>query len=236
MPPRRKQAKSDTALTYIRVSTDDQVESGLGLDWQRDKVAAECQRREWQVIGEYADEGISAKTIVNRPGLVAALELLDSGQAANLVVAKLDRLSRSVHDFTGLVDRANRNGWSLVVLDIGVDTSTATGEMMSNILASFAQFERKLIGERTSAALQVKKRAGMQLGRPDRTPIEVVLRVCFNRVAGMTLGAIASGLNADKVPLSQGGQRWYPSTIAAVLAREDAREALAGAAPGEAGR
>lgn len=202
------------------------MESGLGLDWQRAKVAAECDRRGWRTLGEYADEGISAKTIENRPGLVAALDVLDQGGAASLVVAKLDRLSRSVHDFTGLVDRAQRLGWAMVVLDIGVDTSTATGEMMSNILASFAQFERKLIGERTSAALQVKKRAGIRLGRPDRSPPEVVIRVCVRRAEGATLRAIAAELNADGVPPSQGGQTWRASSVASVLARPDATAAL----------
>lgn len=222
MPPRRKTADPCTAITYVRVSTEDQVDSGLGLDDQRAKVRSECERRGWRVVGEHADEGISAKTVVDRPGLMNALERLDARDAGNLIVSKLDRLSRSVHDFTGLVDRSKRMGWSLVVLDLGVDTSTPSGAMMANVLASFAQFERELIGQRTSDALQVKKRAGVRLGRPQRSSLDVVRFVARQRAAGFSLAAVAAELNETGVPTSQGGRMWYPSTIAAVLRRGDA--------------
>ena len=226
MPPRKKRPEPGTAFTYVRVSTDEQADSGLGLSDQRAKVTAACNGRGWTIVHEYADEGVSAKNIIDRPALTAALAALDAGEAANLVVSKLDRLSRSVHDFTGLVDRSKRNSWSLVVLDLGVDTSTAAGQMMANVLATFAQFERELIGERTSSALQVKKRAGVQLGRPDRTPIDIVIRVCLQRASGVSLKAIADGLNAEQVPTSQGGARWYASSVAAVLSRPDAKAAM----------
>lgn len=219
MQPRRKVTDPLSAVTYRRVSTEDQAESGLGLDVQRSKVDAEVARRGWHSVGDFADEGISAKTIDARPELLAALDMLDSGQAANLVVSKLDRLSRSVHDFTGLVDRAKRNGWSLIVMDLGVDTTTAAGMMMANVLASFAQFERELIGQRTSDALQVLKRQGVRLGRPERAVPELVERIGNLRGDGKSLAFIADILTGEKVPTSQGGQRWYPSTVAAVLAR-----------------
>lgn len=226
MPARRKAADPATAVTYVRVSTEEQADSGLGLDDQRGKVLAECAKRELRIVGQYADEGISAKRMDNRPGLLAALEVLDGGQAAHLVVAKLDRLSRSVHDFTGMVDRAERRGWNLTILDMDLDTSTAGGEMMANMLAVFAQYERKLIGERTKAALQVKKAAGAQLGRPDRAPFPVVWRCCTQRAGGASLREIAGCLNRDAVPTSQGGQCWHASSIAAMLRRPDAQEAL----------
>jgi DNA invertase Pin-like site-specific DNA recombinase len=223
VPPRRKKADPSTAITYVRVSTEDQVDSGLGLDAQRAKVTGECERRGWDIVAEHADEGISAKTITERPGLLKALGQLDGGEAGNLVVAKLDRLSRSVHDFTGLVDRSKRLGWSLVVLDLGVDTSTPSGAMMANVLASFAQFERELIGQRTSDALQVKKRAGIRLGRPERSSPEVVQLVLDRRQAGKSMQAIADELTELGVPTSQGGRRWYASTVAAVLKRPEAQ-------------
>ncbi|MCD2193548.1 recombinase family protein [Actinomycetospora endophytica] len=221
MPARRKTADPDTVITYVRVSTEDQAQSGLGLDAQRAKLADEVDRRGWRVVAEQADEGISAKTIVGRPGLLAALGALDGGEAANLMVAKLDRLSRSVHDFTGLVDRSKRNGWSLVVMDLGVDTSTPSGAMMANVLASFAQFERELIAQRTSDALQALRRDGKVLGRPDRAHAELVARARELRDQGMTLAEIASTFNYFEVPTSQGGSRWYPSTVAAVLRRSE---------------
>jgi DNA invertase Pin-like site-specific DNA recombinase len=220
--PRRKTAEPGTVVGYIRVSTEEQANSGLGLETQRAKLVTECDRQGWTLVDVLADEGISAKRMDNRPALQRALARVENGDAAILMVAKLDRLSRSVHDFTGVVARADRNGWSLVVLDLGVDTSTPTGDMMANVMASFAQFERKLIGQRTADALQVKKAQGARLGRPDRAAPETVARIVAMRRGGATLSAIATALTAEGVPTSQGGARWYPSTIAAVLRRADA--------------
>jgi DNA invertase Pin-like site-specific DNA recombinase len=86
------------------------------------------------------------------------------------VVAKLDRLSRSMIDFTGLMAKAQRQGWALVALDCAVDTSTATGEAMANMLATFAQFERRLIGQRTREALAVGRQvaSGSAVRQPSR--------------------------------------------------------------------
>jgi len=81
---------------------------------------------------------------MNRPALNGALDRLDRGEADVLVVAKLDRLSRSVRDFANLVERATQNGWALVALDIDVDTSTPTGELMANIYGSVAQWKEGL--------------------------------------------------------------------------------------------
>jgi DNA invertase Pin-like site-specific DNA recombinase len=90
--------------------------------------------------------------------------MLEAGQADALVVAKLDRLSRSVGDFAGLMDLARRQGWALIALDLGVDTTTPAGEMMANVMASFAQFERRVIAQRTKDALAQAKARGVRLG------------------------------------------------------------------------
>lgn len=222
MPPRRRAAEPGTVIGYVRVSTEEQTDSGLGLHAQRDKLAEECARRGFTLVDVLADEGISAKEMDNRPGLQEALARVERGEAQILMVSKLDRLSRSVHDFTGLLKRAERTGWALIACDIGVDTSTPQGELMANIMASFAQHERKLIGQRTSDALQAKKRAGAILGRPQRAPIEVVMRIVRLRRAGATLQGIADQLTEQGVATSQGGARWYASTVAAVLRRPEA--------------
>jgi DNA invertase Pin-like site-specific DNA recombinase len=86
--------------------------------------------------------------------------------AKALVVAKLDRLSRSLVDFGSIMERARKKGWSLAALDLGVDTTTPAGEMIANAMATIAQFERHLIGERTKAALAVRKAQGAKLERP----------------------------------------------------------------------
>src|SRR4051794_39498727 len=107
MPPRRRLAREGTVIGYVRVSTEEQADSGLGLEAQRAKLAEEARRRGWDLVGVLADEGVSAKEMDSRPGLQAALDRVESGDAQILLVSKLDRLSRSVHDFTGLLKRAD---------------------------------------------------------------------------------------------------------------------------------
>jgi DNA invertase Pin-like site-specific DNA recombinase len=98
-----------------------------------------------------------------------------------------------------------------------VDTTTPAGEAMANVLATFAQFERRLIGQRTREALAVKRAEGVRLGRPRETPDEVVERILAERQGKATLQAIADGLNRDKVPTVRGGAKWWPATVRAVL-------------------
>jgi DNA invertase Pin-like site-specific DNA recombinase len=162
------------------------------------------------------DKGFSAKSL-ERPGITRVLEQLKAGAADALMVAKLDRLSRSLLDFAGLMERARRQGWALVALDLGVDTSTPAGEMMANVLATFAQFERRMIGQRTKDALAQKKAAGVRLGRPRSLPDEVVRRIERSRAEGLTLQAIADMLNTEGVGTAQGGSLWRPSSVRAVL-------------------
>ncbi len=105
----------------------------------------------------------------------------------------------------------------LVTLDLGVDTTTPSGEMVANVMATFAQFERRLIGQRTKDALAVKKREGVKLGRPLSVPKAIVNRIVRERKKGLSLRVIAQGLNDDGVPTGHGGVKWYASTVRAVL-------------------
>lgn len=205
-------------IGYVRVSTDEQKNSGAGLAAQRAAIEAECVRRGWQLVSVEEDAGYSAKHL-KRPGVQIALEALQRGEAGALVVAKLDRLSRSMLDFTAVMAKASKQGWALVALDCAVDTTTPAGEAMANVLATFAQFERRLIGQRTREALAAKRAAGVQLGRPIVMPDDVRARIASEREEGLTLAAIADGLNADRVPTAQGGRRWWPSTVQVALRR-----------------
>src|ERR1700688_4055499 len=118
---------------------------------------------------------VSGKTLT-RPALTAALTALDSSAGSVLMVAKLDRLTRSVHDATGLMLAADKGGWGLVALDAPVDTTTPQGAAMAQVLAVFAELERRLIGERTKAALAVRRSQGVRLGRPPTLSPDVVER------------------------------------------------------------
>jgi DNA invertase Pin-like site-specific DNA recombinase len=130
--------------------------------------------------------------------------------------------------------RASREHWALVALDVNVDTTTPAGEMMANVLATFAQFERRLIAQRTRDALAQKRLAGVRLGRPRTMGDDVLHRIVAERAAGRSLAAIADGLTADGVPTVRGGTRWYPSTVSKALGTAK-RDALAIAARGKTG-
>ncbi len=97
---------------YTRVSTDEQASSGLGLKAQRTLSEAECERRDWKLVEVFEDAGTSGKAVSGRPALAKALEAVRGGDASALVVAKLDRLSRSLLDFASIA-KERRRGRSL---------------------------------------------------------------------------------------------------------------------------
>ena len=212
---RRASADAGAMVGYVRVSTDEQADSGLGLAAQRAAITAEAERRSWNLMAIHED-ALSGKNL-DRPGLTAALMAVESGAAAGIVVAKLDRLSRSLADFANLMARAQAGRWNVVALDLGVDLSTAAGEFMANVMASAAQWERRIIGQRTKDALAIKRSQGVRLGRPNVLPEDVVSRIVRAYRAGEGWSAIARSLNDDGVITAHGGSRWYPSTVRAVV-------------------
>lgn len=203
---------------YVRVSTEEQADSGAGLAAQRSAIAAEVTRRGWQLVEIHQDAAASGKSLSGRPGLQAALAAVEGGEADALVVAKLDRLSRSLLDFSAVMERSRRRGWALVALDLGVDTTTPSGEMMANVLAVFAQFERRLIGQRTKDALAQKRAAGVRLGRPPTVGDATVARILGLRRSGVTYAGIADRLATEGVPAGHGG-RWHAATVLRVARR-----------------
>ena len=206
-------------IGYIRVSTAEQAESGAGLDAQRAAILTEAERRGWHLVDVVEDAGFSGKSL-KRPGMTAALDALRRHRADVLVVAKLDRLSRSLLDLAGLMEAATRERWALVALDVAVDTTTPSGRAMANMMGVFAQLERDLIAQRTTDALRVRKAQGVRLGRDRAIPPEVAERIRAERSRGATLQSIADALNDDGVATARGGKRWWPSTIGAVLRQE----------------
>jgi DNA invertase Pin-like site-specific DNA recombinase len=148
---------------------------------------------------------------------------VDSGSADVLAVAKLDRLSRSVLDFANLMVRSTKLGWGLVALDLGVDTTTASGKLVANVMVSVAEWERDIIGQRTREALAEKRAAGTRLGGPQLVPLAAVQRIVEARQAGGTLRAIAASLTTDGVPTARGRASWSASSVQAVLASQAAK-------------
>jgi DNA invertase Pin-like site-specific DNA recombinase len=124
------------------------------------------------------------------------------------------------------MDRAGKQGWALVALDIGVDTSSLSGKAMAGMMAVFAELECGMIGLRTREALRAARERGTIVGRRSTLPPAVVERILSERNAGRSLRAIAEGLNADNVPTGQGGRRWYASTVTKVARRAPATSPL----------
>lgn len=221
------QSSKPLALAYVRVSTTEQATEGASLDAQTAALVEAAERKGFRVE-VVREEGKSGKSLNGRPALRDALQRLDRGEAAALYAQRLDRLSRSVADFAHLLDRAKRKGWTVAVLDADVDTSTPSGEFLVNVLASAAQYERRIIGARTRDALAQRKREGVRLGRPSTLPRNVVARVVALHSEGKSLRVIAEALNSEEVPTAHGGSKWHASTVRKVLAGQDA-QALAAA-------
>lgn len=219
------------AIGYVRVSTDEQAASGAGLAAQRKAIRAEAERRGWELVEIVGEDAGASSATLERVGLQAALERLDRHEAHVLLVAKLDRLSRSVAQGALVMERAKRKGWSLVALDFGLDTTTPAGEMVANVILSTAQYERRLIGQRTRDALAEKRAQGVRLGRPPKLDAELVERIAALRASGRSMRAIAAELNADETPTAHGGAAWHASTVKAVIDRSRATlAAIAGEA------
>jgi site-specific DNA recombinase len=149
---------------YTRVSTEAQADVGISLDAQRAKLKAYAEAMDLELVTIEEDAGISAKTVSGRPGLLRALGLLDAGDAEGLLVVKLDRLTRSVRDLGDLVDRYFAKRHSLLSLGDSIDTRTASGRLVLNLLGSVSQWEREATAERTASALAHLKDSGVRLG------------------------------------------------------------------------
>lgn len=210
---------SNTAnvITYSRASTSEQADSGLGLPAQAKAMESALSARGWTAVASLTDEAVSGSIAPEkRPQLARALEMLKDGDADTLVVAKLDRATRSVSDLCQILDMSDRQGWDFIALDLGIDTSTPMGRAMAQMAGVFSELERKMIAQRTSDALQVLKGSGQRLGRPVTLEDATRARIASERAAGKSLRAIAEGLTADEVPTARGG-KWHASTVKAVL-------------------
>lgn len=215
---------------YCRVSTEEQAREGVSLDAQEQKLRMYAELYGLELVAVIRDSGVSAKSL-DRPGLGEALAALDTGAAEGLLVAKLDRLTRSVRDLGTLLDGYFAARFSLLSVADQIDTRTAGGRLVLNILASVSQWEREAIGERTKAALAYKKSQGAHVGAPrlgarveggalvaDASEAATVARIQELAAEGCSLRAIAATLAAEGCRTKRGG-KWAPETIRKVLAR-----------------
>lgn len=191
--------------------TDEQAQSGAGLDAQRAAILSESIRRGWTIVRIIEDAGLSGKTM-SRPGLEEAITMFRAGEADILVAAKLDRISRSALGFLQLAKQSQTEGWQLRVLDADLDTSTPMGRFAIGILALVAELERDLIAQRTKDALAARKAKGMKLGRPVRDT-KTRGRIVALRASGATYQEIVETLASDVLPEGQPRKVWSISSV-----------------------
>ena len=218
------------AIGYVRVSTEQQASEGVSLEAQRAKIEHWCKANDYELVNVYVDAGISGKSMDKRPGLLDALKSLKKGMA--LVSYSLSRLARSTKDALSIGEAVAKKKADMVSLTEQIDTTTAAGKMMFQMLSVLAEFERNLVAERTTNALQHKKRTGQKY--TNQTPYgfeaiegrlvqvqqeaEIVAEIQASRTGGNTLQFIADSLNTRGIP-TKTGKQWAPATIHLLLKR-----------------
>lgn len=235
---RLSQLTSDERLTvaYVRVSTEDQAREGVSLEAQEARLRAYVIGMGWELAEVVVDGGVSART-TERPGLQKILAGLCDRSIGRVVVMKLDRLTRSVRDLGDLLDAFNASDAALVSIGEHLDTSSAAGRLMLNLLASVSQWEREAIAERTATALGHKRMQRTVYGPTPfgyrregeklvEEPEEQAALAEMRRmdVAGASYRKIVAMLTARGVRPHR-GVAWHASTVRAVLRSRIANEA-----------
>jgi site-specific DNA recombinase len=217
-------------IGYVRVSTDKQVDRGVSLEAQTEKIRAMTVVHSAKLADIIVEAGESAKSL-NRPGMQRLLALVDSGDVNAVIVAKLDRLTRSVKDLCELLERFEKSGVALISVAESLDTSSAAGRLVLNIMTAVSQWEREAIGERTRDALSHKRSRGERVGNiafgyrlgpdgvhvePDEVEQDALARICKLRDQ-CTLREIAEQLNEQGLRTRR-GSRWRHEYVARVIA------------------
>lgn len=216
-------------IAYCRVSTQGQVRDGISLEAQAERAASWAKAFDHTLVETISDEGLSGKDL-SRPGIRRAIAMLDEGKADGLVIYDLSRLTRSVRDLVALVDSHFKDRFQLVSLSESIDTKSAAGRMMLNMLGIFAQFFRENAAEKTRDALQHLKAKGVRLGPPPfglrrgvggafiDDPEEQAARACARglRSCGWNLLKIATELNATGYQ-TRTGRPWNEKSVASIL-------------------
>lgn len=204
---------------YSRVSTEEQARNGYSLGEQLGRLEAEAQANGWEVVGQFVDPGVSASkyALGQRPEGSKVLAMLAAGEADVLAATKLDRTCRSVIDAGQLIRQSKAEGWRIAWLEPRADTWTPSGKLVTNVVASAAEYEADMASLRTREGMAAARAQGKHVGRRSELPAEVRDRIVALRADGLSLPAIARQLEQDGVLTSTGKARWYPSTVASYL-------------------
>jgi DNA invertase Pin-like site-specific DNA recombinase len=218
------------AIGYARVSTDKQADRGVSLEAQQEKIRAMVVVHGAELSDIIVEAGESAKSL-NRPGMQQLLALVDSRDVHAVIVAKLDRLTRSVKDLCELLERFEKRGVALISVAESLDTGSAAGRLVLNIMTAVSQWEREAIGERTRDALSHKRPNGERVGNiqfgyrlctdgkhvePDPGEQAVLQEIRSLRKSGTTLRGIAAALN-HRALHTRRGSAWRLEHVARII-------------------
>ena len=228
------------AVGYVRCSTQEQADSGLGLAAQTERIRAYCTLKALNLLDIITDAGVTGgKPLADRDGGRKLLDTIRTRKADAVIMLKLDRMFRNAGDCLTTVEAWERSGVALHVVDLGgnaIDTTSAAGRFMLVVLAGAAEMERNLIRERTRTALAVKRGNGERTGsvpygydlagdsvtlipNPDEQTVIAEVRALRDR--GWSFPRIAEQLTAQHVPTKRGNGHWNQSTIRGLLRRAD---------------
>jgi DNA invertase Pin-like site-specific DNA recombinase len=228
-------------IGYVRVSTEQQADEGVSLEAQQLKIQTYCDIYDLDLVRIEIDAGKSAKDMLKRPGIQAALAAVSSGEVTALVVTKIDRLSRSLMDMGKLVETHFKNGDGLISISEQINTGTATGRMFLNMIIMFSEYEREIIAERTTEALGHLKDQGVTLGAPKlgwahsavegdvdeggrrriykvEEEMETVCRIQELKKQELSLRMMCLVLTEEGHKTKRGG-KWHPQTVRNILDR-----------------
>ena len=223
--------KINTAI-YIRVSTEDQAKDGFSVNAQREKLTKYAEANDWNIYDYYVDDGISGKNLVDRPEVERMIEDIKQKKVNNILIYKLDRLTRSVKDLIDLIELFEKYSCTFNSQTEKIDTSNAVGRMFVKIIGIFAEFERENLAERVSLGYEQKTREGnytntngvygydyivgkqkLEINEEEK---ELVNRIFDLYIDGKSYFKIAKILNNENVPTKRGGN-WASSTIKSII-------------------
>ncbi len=213
---------------YARVSTEDQAKEGFSLDSQIEKLRSYCKARGWEIAGEYIDDGYSGRD-VRRPAYQKMMEDIDNWDV--LLVMKMDRIHRNSKNFMLMMEELRRKNKEFVSMTESLDTSTAMGRFVMDIIQRIAQLESEQIGERVYDGMRQKAKQGKgMLGSPSpygyvynngkligiEHELKIVRQMYEMYADGKSLEEIVKWLRMNKVEGKRGG-KWNKKTVARIL-------------------
>jgi site-specific DNA recombinase len=202
---------------YVRVSTEEQVEEGYSIDAQFDNLRTYCNNKGYIVVKEYKDEGLSAKNIKGRKGILSLMEDAKKNIFSVVLVWKTSRLSRDQSDLLNIVKLLNQNNVDFISMTEQFDTTTPSGRAMFQMLGTFAEFERNQLAENVKLGMRQKARQGEWCGGtilgydledrlliPNENETLIVQRIFELYCNGKGLKSIANQLNHEGYKTKKG--------------------------------